>query len=84
MLMTLDKRLQVLIDGDQLGRLERAARRRKVSVAQVVRDALDLLLPAEGIDRERAARILLEAPPMPVDDWPVLKEEIEGRFDPDA
>lgn len=81
MLMILDRRLQVLLDTERYARLEQAARRRGVSVAQVVREAIDLVAPSEELDRRTAAEFLLAAEPMPVNDWADMKEEIESRFD---
>lgn len=75
------RRLQVLLDEDRYARLERRARLRKTSVATLVREALDAAFPAEGLNRAEAARILLDAEPMPVDDWALMKEEILESYE---
>jgi hypothetical protein len=71
----LNRRLQVLLDDERFDRLEREAARRGAPVASVVREAVDRLL-AEETDRRAAGDRLLAAPPMPVDDWQVVKREI--------
>jgi hypothetical protein len=65
-----DRRLQILIDEGRHERITAAARERGVSVATVVRDALDRGLPAATGRRRRAARELLDAPDMDVPDDP--------------
>ena len=62
--LVLTHRLQILLDDARHDRLVAAARSRGVSVATVVRDAIDRGLPAPE-DRRRAAAIsLLAAEPM--------------------
>ena len=61
----LDRRIQLLLDEPRYRKLSAEARRRKVSVASVIREAIDGL-PA-GDDRRRAAIAeILAAEPMPV------------------
>ncbi len=68
----LTRRLQILLDEERMQRLERRAQRSGTSVAALIRDAIDLAFPDE--ERRRAAgRRLLEAPPMPVEDWETMK-----------
>jgi 16S rRNA U516 pseudouridylate synthase RsuA-like enzyme len=76
----LTRRLQVLIDEGRYSRLERQARQRGTSVATLVREAIDASFP-QGIDRAAAAQLLLDAQPVPIDDWPVLKAEIEAGME---
>ncbi len=71
--MTMTRRLQILIDPERHQRLERAAAASGSSVAAVIRDAIDRMLPHDGIDRITAARTLLDAPTMPVDNWATMK-----------
>lgn len=78
----LTRRVQILLDEGRYSRLERLARRRKTSVATLVREALDLAYPAERVSREEAGRRLLEAEPIAVGDWPALKEELEELYEP--
>lgn len=74
--MTLDRRLQILLDEDQYRRLEKHASRRGESVAALVREAIDQRFPDEIGDRRRAGELLLAAEPMSVSDWASMKEEI--------
>lgn len=66
MCMSLDHRLQVLLDADRHARLLAIAEERNVSVATVVREAIDRGLPAPDARRRAAAGRLLEAEPMQV------------------
>ncbi len=78
MLMLKSRRLQVLVDEDQYRRLEAVAAQRKVSVAVVVREALDDKLPSSPDVRRRAAEVILSAPPMSVGSPRELREELEA------
>jgi hypothetical protein len=74
----LDRRLQVLLDENRYRRLQAEARRRRTSVAQVVREAIDTALPADVARKRAALKAVLEAEPMPVPKDPRdLKREIE-------
>lgn len=74
----LDRRLQILIDAARYRRLEAVARERRLSVAAVIRDAIDAALPADLAKKERAAAALLAAEPMPVPD---TVEELKAEID---
>lgn len=79
----LDRRLQVLIDEDRWSRLEREAGRRGVSVAVLVREAIDGRFPGNADQRRAALQSVLDAEPMDVPDLEGLREEMEairGRF----
>lgn len=60
------RRLQVLLDERRYQRVEALARSRKVSVATIIREAIDRGLPAPQEERAAAGRRLLAAPPMEV------------------
>ena len=78
----LNRRLQVLIDEQRYGRLEAVARRRKVSVATVVREAIDRDLDPPALDRGEAGRRFLAAPAMevgPVEDLIAELDALRGR-----
>lgn len=76
----LERRLQILLDDARYRRLTTAARERGTSVAAVVRDAIDLALPADLAKKRAALEAILAAEPMPVPDVEELKREIaEGR-----
>jgi len=75
----LTHRLHILLDEDRWQRIDREAARRKVPVAAVVRDAIDLALPAtDADDKRRAYEELLAAEPIPVPDDPAdLRRELD-------
>lgn len=74
----LDRRLQILIDDARYRRLEAAARERRLSVAAVIRDAIDIAFPADLARKQSAARALLAAEPMLV---PETIEELKAELD---
>ena len=65
--MSMSRRLQILLDEERYERVAAIAAVRQISVAAVIRDAIDRSL-AEPDDRRRAAaaRDILNAPPMDV------------------
>ena len=73
----LGRRLQILIDDERYERLAVAARHRGVSVATIVREAIDREIESRSMPREAAARALLSAPPMEVGDVESLLEELD-------
>ena len=80
MCMPLDHRLQILLDDERYQRLSSAARARGVSVATIVREAIDRGVVDVTGRRQRAGRVLLDAPDMlvPVDLLDELNE-LRGR-----
>lgn len=71
----LSHRLQVLLDGERLEALRRESERTGAPVGAIVREAIDARL-TQAYDPERvatAASRLLDADPMPVEDWDVEK-----------
>lgn len=74
---TYTHRLQILLDDERHERLAAASRRRGVSVATVVREAIDRGLPTAEPRRRAAARSLLDAPDMSVPDPDALRAELE-------
>jgi len=73
----LSRRLQVLVDDEQFRRLEAAAAERRVSVAVVVREAIDAAVPALAAERSAAAARILAAEPMAVPDVADLLVELD-------
>ena len=71
------ERLQVLIDAAQRERLERTAAARGVSVASLVRTAIDVVYPSESELRALAAREILEVEQMEVPDPDALRSELD-------
>lgn len=78
---TMTRRLQLLLDEGRFTRLEQRAQRRGTSVAALIREAIDTAFPDEQLDRAGAIELLLEADPMPIDDWAPLKKEIEDGLE---
>jgi predicted DNA-binding protein len=70
------ERTQVLLSPEQLARLKRIAARDGKSVGSVIREAVDSFVEAEPDRRQRALEALL-AMNAPVDDWEVMKAQIE-------
>ena len=74
--MSLARRFQILLDDARYERLAAAARRRDVSVATVIRDAIDLAVPSDLDGKRAAADDILAAEPIPVPGAAELKREI--------
>lgn len=72
-----ERRFQILIDEERYRRLVAQARERKLSVAAVIREAIDVALPAGSRKRLAAARRVLAASPMPVPEPAGLRAELE-------
>ena len=72
----MQRRLQVLLDDDRHRRLEEVAAERGVSVASVVRDAIDRGLPAPAQRREAAGLAILDASDMSVPEPDELVREL--------
>jgi len=75
--MSLDRRLQILLDEDRHARLVAVARERGVSVATVVREAIDRGLPAPDARRRAAARRILATEPIAAPDAEDLVRELD-------
>lgn len=78
MCMSLEHRLQILLDDERHSRITSAARERGVSVATVVREAIDRSLAGSASQRQAAGRRLLEAPDMQVPEPAELKDELDA------
>ncbi len=74
----MDHRLQILIDDDRHRRIAAAARERGVSIATIVREAIDRGLGSPDRKRSAAGRRLLEAPDMPVPEPDGLRDELDA------
>ena len=70
------ERTQVLLSPQQLARLKRIAAGKGQSVGAVIRDAVDAFVGSAPASRERAIRSILSME-APVDDWAVMKEQIQ-------
>ena len=77
----LSRRLQILLDEARYRRIESEAKRRHVSVATIVREALDRAYPTDADTRRRAVESILAADPMPVPTVGELRKEIADAHD---
>lgn len=75
--MPMERRLQILIDEPRYRRLVARARERDTSVAAVIRDAIDQVVPDDLAKKRSAAKAILEADPMPV---PETVEELKAEI----
>ncbi len=75
-----ERRLQILLDEDRYRRVSALADRRGVSVAAVIREAIDRTVPhGEDAARGDALARILAAEPMPVPEDPHdLRAELDG------
>lgn len=78
MSMSLDHRLQILIDDERHRRISAAARERGVSVATIVREAIDRGLANPDTRRRAAGRRLLDAPDMALPEPSDLRAELDA------
>jgi hypothetical protein len=76
--MSLDHRLQILIDDERHRRISTAARERGVSVATIVREAIDRGLASPDAQRAAAGKRLLQAPDMAVPEPSELLVELDA------
>ena len=76
---TLTERLEVRLPPQTVKLLRQEAQRRRVSVAQLVREAVDLLLQQDREARIQAAEALFRVE-APVADWKDMKREIEAAY----
>ena len=70
------ERTQVLLSKSQLAELKRRAKRERKSVGAVIREAVDAYTATPSDDERQAALERLFALNAPVEDWPVMKEQI--------
>lgn len=73
----LERRLQILLDEERYRRVASVAKRRGVSVASVIREAIDAFVPGSDAKRLEAARRILDAPLMPVPDVEDFRKELD-------
>lgn len=76
-----ERRLQVLLDRARYERVAAQARRRRVSVAMVIRDAIDVALPADIDERRAAYEAIVSAAPMSLGSPEELRRELDEAHD---
>jgi plasmid stability protein len=72
----LTHRTQLLLDDELHRRLRESAAQRGISMGALIREAIDEKLSSAQDARAQAIQELLEAEPMPVEDWPAMKEQM--------
>jgi hypothetical protein len=77
-MLMLEHRLQILLDDERHSRITAVARERGVSVATVVREAIDRGVVNPEDRRGAAGRRLLQAPDMAVPEPAELIEELDS------
>ncbi len=73
---SLTRRTQLLLDDELHQRLRETAAQRGVSMGALIREAVEEKLARTQDARAQAIQELLDAEPMPVDDWPVMKRRM--------
>lgn len=73
------ERMQVLLSPEQRDRLERVAKDRRSSVGAVIREAIEAHVGSSQRTRDEAFKKLIGLN-APVDDWPVMKAQIEQAY----
>jgi hypothetical protein len=81
MCMPLEHRLQILLDDERHQRIVKVAHERGVSVATVVREAIDRGVSNPDARRKAAGRRVLAAADMPVPDVADLRGELDELHD---
>jgi hypothetical protein len=73
----LSRRIQLLLDQERYERLASEAHARGVSVASLIRKAIDRTFPPQSQRRAEAAKRILTAPTMRVPDPDELRHELD-------
>lgn len=76
-MQSLDRRVHLLLDEERYRKVSSEARRRRVSVAAVVRDAIDRLPADDDRRRDAVARVLAAAPMDVPTDPAALRRELD-------
>jgi hypothetical protein len=77
----LTRRTQILLDEERHARLERQSAATGTSVGALIREAIDVAFPAAPTDRQQAGSLLLDAAPMPVEDWDRMKVDLGSLWE---
>jgi hypothetical protein len=76
-----ERRLQLLLDQGRYERVAARARRRNVSVATVIREAIDLAVPGDDADRRAAADAILSGPRVRLPDPDAVRADVLEAHD---
>jgi plasmid stability protein len=74
--VSLTRRTQLLLDDELHRRLRETAAERGISMGALIREAIDEKLSSNQDARAQAIQQLLDAEPMPVEDWPIMKRQM--------
>ncbi len=74
--LSLNRRTQLLLDDELHRRLRETAAQRGISMGALIREAVEEKLASVQDTRAQAIQQLLDAEPMPVEDWPVMKRQM--------
>jgi plasmid stability protein len=74
--LPLTRRTQLLLDDELHQRLRETAAARGISMGALIREAIDEKLSSVQDVRAKAIQKLLDAEPMPVEDWPIMKRRM--------
>jgi hypothetical protein len=80
----LERRVQILLDEPRYRRVASEARRRRVSVATVVRDAIDQMTSGAATRRDAIAGVLAAQPMAVPSDPAELRRELDAAHEPPA
>jgi ABC-type histidine transport system ATPase subunit len=80
----LERRVQILLDEPRYRRVSSEARRRRVSVATVVRDAIDQMTSGAETRRDAIARVLAAEPMAVPTDPAELRRELDAGHERSA
>lgn len=81
MCMSLDHRLQLLLEEEQFSRLAARARAEGRSVGSLVRQAIDMMWFEPDASRRTSADVILTADPMPVPGPTDLRKELDDAHE---
>lgn len=73
---SLTRRTPLLLDDDLHRRLREIAASRGISIGALIREAIEEKVASVQDDRAQAIQELLDAEPMPVEDWPTMKRQM--------
>jgi hypothetical protein len=77
----LDHRVQILLDTERYQKVSREAERRGMSIAAIIREAIDRL-PSDADQRRASIAAILAAEPMPLPEDPTtLRRELDVVHD---
>jgi hypothetical protein len=81
---SLTRRTQLLLDDELHRRLREIAAQRGISMGALIREAIDEKLASTQDARAQALQELLDAEPMPVEDWPIMKRQMTEDMNADT